>query len=90
MARGIITLHGATLEGGGQLLRIAAGLSALTGNAIKITDIRGNRAGGGGLKLQHLKAVEWLAKASAARIEGAEKGSRVLEFCPEDLVCGLK
>lgn len=77
-----ITLDGRTLEGGGQLLRIALGLSSLTGTPIRIHDIRGNRSGGGGLKAQHLACVEWLAKACRANVEGAVKGSKEVLFVP--------
>lgn len=45
-------LSGTTLEGGGQLLRVATALSALTRRSIQIDNIRGNRSGGGGLKAQ--------------------------------------
>jgi RNA 3'-terminal phosphate cyclase (ATP) len=78
----MIHLDGRTLEGGGQLLRNAVCLSALTSKAIHITDIRGNRSGGGGLKAQHLAAVRWLGQACEARVEGDEKGSTELVFVP--------
>jgi RNA 3'-terminal phosphate cyclase (ATP) len=75
-------LDGRTLEGGGQLVRNALCLSALTGVSIKITHIRGGRPGGGGLKAQHLACVRWLAQACEAYVEGAHKGSRELLFTP--------
>jgi RNA 3'-terminal phosphate cyclase (ATP) len=81
-----VHLVGTTLEGGGQLLRLAVGLSALTGTTIEITSIRGNRGGGGGLKLQHLKAVEWLAEACDATVEGGRQGSKSLTFVPNERV----
>jgi RNA 3'-terminal phosphate cyclase (ATP) len=77
-----IEIVGTVLEGGGQLLRLSVGLAALASMPICITQIRGNRGGGGGLKLQHLKAVEWLATVSGAQIQGAERGSKTLEFWP--------
>jgi hypothetical protein len=78
-----IHLEGTTLEGGGQLVRLALSISALTGTPIRITNIRGNRSGGGGLKQQHLTALEWLSKACNARVEGALKKSRTLVFEPD-------
>ncbi|KAK5732163.1 hypothetical protein LTR17_010740 [Elasticomyces elasticus] len=80
--KGLMEIDGRTLEGGGQLLRIAVCLSALTYQPLRIVQIRGRRSGGGGLKAQHLACVEWLAKACNATIHGAEKGSKVLFFEP--------
>ncbi|KAK6216376.1 hypothetical protein LQW54_003580 [Pestalotiopsis sp. IQ-011] len=79
-----LVLDGRTGEGGGQLVRLACSLAAVTGQPIRITDVRGNRPGkrGGGLKSQHVAAIAWLAKATDARVDGLAVGSRTLEFAP--------
>lgn len=55
-----VHLEGTTLEGGGQLLRLALSLSSLTHIPIHVTRIRGNRSKDGGLKPAHLAGVQWL------------------------------
>ncbi|GAB1311615.1 RNA 3'-terminal phosphate cyclase domain-containing protein [Madurella fahalii] len=79
-----IELDGRTGEGGGQLVRIACALAAVATQPIRITHVRGNREGprGGGLKSQHVTAIEYLAKATAADVTGLSVGSHTLEFRP--------
>lgn len=83
-----IHLEGTTLEGGGQLLRLATCLSALTSSPINITNIRGKRSGGGGLKAQHLTSVQWLGTASNARISGVGLKSKEITFTPRPKTTG--
>ena len=42
----MVVLDGRTGEGGGQLVRIAACLSAITGTPIHVHNVRANRGGG--------------------------------------------
>lgn len=69
--------------GGGQLLRSSVALSAVTGRAVTVTNIRGSRPDPG-LKPQHLTAVEVLAEVCDATVEGAARGSEAIEFEPGD------
>ncbi|EFX02235.1 RNA cyclase [Grosmannia clavigera kw1407] len=77
----MIELDGRTGEGGGQLVRIAAALAAVTGQAVRISNVRGNRRGGG-LKAQHVSAIEWLAMATGAAVQGLAVGSSTFVFEP--------
>jgi RNA 3'-terminal phosphate cyclase (ATP) len=78
-----VHLNGRTLEGGGQLVRIAIGLSALTGRPVSIDHVRGNRQGKKGLKRSHAAAVNLLAEISGSEVSGSEVGSQYLNFLPQ-------
>ncbi|KAI0011352.1 EPT/RTPC-like protein [Xylariaceae sp. FL0662B] len=80
----LLKLDGRTGEGGGQLVRLACALAAVTSQPIRIDHVRGNREGpkGGGLKAQHVSAVKWLAEATNAEVDGLAVGSHTLEFRP--------
>jgi len=68
-------------SGGGQILRTALGLGVLTGKAFRMKEIRASRPKPG-LAAQHLECVKVLAEISNAHVEGAELGSKTIEFIP--------
>jgi len=69
-------------EGGGQILRTAVALSVITGEPIKIINIRAKRSNPG-LRPQHLHGILALKELSDAKVKGAEEGSTELEFYPK-------
>ncbi|KAL7800134.1 RNA 3'-terminal phosphate cyclase domain-containing protein [Trichoderma ceciliae] len=77
-----IVLDGRTGEGGGQLVRLAVALAALTSQPVEINNVRANRPRGGGLKKQHVAAIEWLAKVTEADVQGLSVGSKAVAFVP--------
>src|SRR3989304_1350773 len=68
---------------GGQLLRTAIALSALTQQPFKMINIRGARPEPG-LKAQHLEGVKAIAELCNAEVKGLKIGSKELEFHPKE------
>jgi len=83
----MITIDGNYEEGGGQIVRTALALSALTGKAFEVNDIRKGRKQPG-LKAQHLHCIKALEKLCSAKAQGAELGSEYLKFEPGELKGG--
>jgi RNA 3'-terminal phosphate cyclase (ATP) len=77
----MIIIDGSKGEGGGQILRSALALSAVTGTPFRIVDIRARRSRPGLLR-QHLTAVQAAATISGAQLQGAQLRSSELEFHP--------
>lgn len=84
---GPIIIDGSRGEGGGQVLRTALALSAVTGRPFAIERIRARRERPG-LQRQHLTAVEAVAALCRAEVEGASLGSGTLLFRPREVVPG--
>jgi len=74
-------IDGSYGEGGGQILRTAVALSAVTGTPIEIENIRKGRPKQG-LSAQHVKAVEGLARICQGQVTGCHLKSTRLGFIP--------
>lgn len=75
----MIALDGS--HGGGQLLRTALSLSAVTQQPFTIKNIRGQREEGG-LKPQHVTAAQAVQQLCHADVIGAQIGSKEITFIP--------
>ncbi len=77
----MIAIDGNYQEGGGQIIRTAVGLSAITGTSVHIYNIRKGREKPG-LKPQHLEGIKAAAQICGAQVEGARLNSQEIKFCP--------
>ncbi|KUF64290.1 RNA 3'-terminal phosphate cyclase [Phytophthora nicotianae] len=77
---GSVVLNGGDGEGGGQLLRVATALAAVTQRIVRVHSIRANRKAPG-LRNQHLSTIELVAALSAGgKLSGARLNSTDLTF----------
>ena len=65
------------LEGGGQILRNAAALAAITGQPLRVSKIRAGRSKPG-LRPQHLAGLQLVARIASAQLTGAAVGSSTI------------
>jgi RNA 3'-terminal phosphate cyclase (ATP) len=83
----MIELDASCGEGGGQLVRLAVALSAISGRPLRLVNVRAGRQRPG-LGYQHLAAVRAVAALCDARCEGLELRSRELSFEPQARAAG--
>jgi RNA 3'-phosphate cyclase len=77
----MIEIDGSHGEGGGQILRTAVSLSAVTMEPVRVVNIRAGRPTPG-LKNQHVAGIEVTGRLVNANIKGLRVGSTTIEFLP--------
>ncbi|WP_013321774.1 RNA 3'-terminal phosphate cyclase [Gloeothece verrucosa] len=82
----MLDIDGSWGEGGGQILRSSLSLAAITGQAIRLYQIRAGRKKPG-LAAQHLTCVRAAAAVCKAEVRGDKLGSMTLEFMPGSPPC---
>lgn len=83
----MLELDGAEGEGGGQTLRTALALSAITRQPFRMVHVRAKRPQPG-LKAQHAAVARAFATLTGGRVEGADVGSDTLAFEPGGMAGG--
>ncbi|MEI6224920.1 MAG: RNA 3'-terminal phosphate cyclase [Deltaproteobacteria bacterium] len=84
-SRGRIEIDGAFGEGGGQILRTALSLSAITGRPFRASRVRHGRLKPG-LRPQHVAAARATAAVCAGTLTGDEVGSEEISLEPREVV----
>jgi RNA 3'-terminal phosphate cyclase (ATP) len=79
----LVKIDGSHGEGGGQILRTAISLSAISGKPIEVTNIRANRTNPG-LRPQHLAGIKIIADLFHAKSENLKVGAEWIRFSPSD------
>lgn len=83
----MITIDASMGEGGGQIVRSSLALSAITGQAVHLTNIRAGRKKPG-LMRQHLTAVTAAAQICGGHVDGASVGATKIRFTPGSIRAG--
>src|SRR5256885_9569379 len=83
----MIEIDGAHGEGGGQLVRMAVALSALTATPVRVVRIRAGRPVPG-LASQHVTALHAVAELCSGELKGVDVGSSTIEFRPGTIAAG--
>jgi RNA 3'-terminal phosphate cyclase (ATP) len=78
-----VRIDGSQGEGGGQIIRTAVSLSAITLKPIEVTNIRAKRQNPG-LRPQHMTGIKIIAELFHAEVENLKVGADWVRFAPSD------
>jgi RNA 3'-terminal phosphate cyclase (ATP) len=79
----LVRIDGSQGEGGGQILRTAIALSAITGKPVEVINIRANRVNPG-LRPQHIAGIKIIAELFHGKFENLKVGAEWIRFSPSD------
>jgi RNA 3'-terminal phosphate cyclase (ATP) len=79
----LVKIDGTQGEGGGQIVRTAISLSAITGKPVEVTNIRANRKNPG-LRPQHVAGIKIIAELFHGKFENLKVGAEWIRFSPSD------
>ncbi|CAH8637749.1 unnamed protein product [Heterobilharzia americana] len=82
-----ICVDGSFMEGGGQILRSAVSLAAITGKPVEVQNIRAGRSNPG-LSNQHLAGLELSAKLCSGALSSCTLGSTKMRLIPGPIISG--
>ena len=79
----LVRIDGSQGEGGGQILRTAISLSAITCKPVEVINIRANRVNPG-LRPQHIAGIKIIAELFHGKFENLKVGAEWIRFSPSD------
>jgi RNA 3'-terminal phosphate cyclase (ATP) len=79
----LVKIDGSQGEGGGQILRTAISLSAITVKPVEVINIRANRVNPG-LRPQHIAGIKIIAELFHGKFENLKVGAEWIRFSPSD------